>query len=115
MKDCIFCQLAQGKLPSQKLYEGKHIFAIRDINPVAPVHILVISKKHYTNLNDAENDKDLLCETIESIPKIAEIAGVKESGYRVISNVGKNAGPLMQHYHFHIIGGKNLGSKIVAE
>lgn len=112
--DCIFCKIIAGEIPAQKVYETENIIVIKDINPHAPVHDLIIPKKHIESLNkldDAETAADILC----SVKNVAEIEGIKNSGYRLIANTGKNGGQLISHLHFHILGGKNLGPKLVQE
>lgn len=115
MEDCLFCKIAAGEIPSQKVYETENVLAIRDINPQTPIHVLLMPKKHIESLNEAqESDQKLLSELMLAIPKVTEAEGIKNKGYRVIINNGKNAGQLIPHLHFHILGGKHLGPKIVA-
>lgn len=115
MADCLFCKIVAGEIPSQKVYEDENVLAIRDINPQAPIHVLLLPKKHIASLNEAqEPDRELLSDLMLAIPKVAEAEGIREKGYRVILNNGKNAGQLVPHLHFHILGGKHLGPKIVA-
>lgn len=114
MEDCLFCKIINGEIPSDKVYEDEEILAFNDINPAAPVHVLVIPKKHIINVNDLKNeDEALIGRIFAKIPQIAEIKGIKEAGYRVITNCGKDSGQEVMHLHFHIIGGKILGDKIV--
>ena len=114
MEDCIFCKIIKGEIPSTKVYEDDNVLAFKDINPVAPVHVLVIPKVHIQDLNmvDNENQK-YVCECIKAIKEVAKITGIYENGYRVISNVGEDGGQVIPHLHFHVIGGKTLGDKIV--
>ena len=93
MNDCLFCKIIAGEIPSSKVYEDEKVFAFRDINPQAPVHVLVVPKQH-----------------IDSA--IAAAEGLSD-GYRVINNCGKAAGQTVMHLHFHLIGGCELGEKIV--
>lgn len=114
MEDCLFCKIAEGKIPSTKVYEDEEILAFKDINPVAPVHILVIPKKHIASLSHMESGDEVLVGKIYAvINKIAEEQGFKEDGFRVIVNCGKNGGQEVMHLHFHILAGKKLGTKIV--
>lgn len=107
MENCLFCKIVKGEVPSTKIYEDESIYAFKDINPVAPVHILVIPKKHIESLNDIkEEDKDLIGNIFLKIKEIAKAQGIAESGYRVITNCGKDAGQTVMHLHFHILGGK---------
>ena len=113
MSDCIFCKIAAGEIPSTCLYEDDTVFAFRDINPQAPVHFLVIPKTHIESMNDvnAENAA-VVAHCLEVIGGIAEKEGLTD-GYRVISNCGPDAGQTVPHLHFHVLGGKPLGMKIV--
>lgn len=114
MEDCIFCKIIKGEIPSDKVYEDEEILAFRDINPAAPIHILVIPKKHIAMLTDLEKeDEALIGKIYTTINKIAEQEGFKEQGYRVIVNCGKDSGQEVMHIHFHVLGGKKLGDKIV--
>lgn len=114
MEDCIFCKIIKGEIPSNKIYEDDEILAFNDINPVAPIHILVIPKKHITSLaHIKEEDKKIIGKIYNVINKIAEQKGVKESGYRVIVNCGEDAGQEVMHLHFHLLAGKKFGNKIV--
>lgn len=109
--DCIFCKIAQEELPSTKVYENDEILAFKDINPVAPVHILVIPKKHIASLATIEaEDAGMLSRMMLIIRDIATEQGLDENGYRVLSNHGPDSGQLVDHLHFHILGGRKLGS-----
>lgn len=113
MSDCIFCKIAAGEIPSACLYEDENVFAFRDINPQAPVHFLVIPKEHIASVAElnAENSA-IVSKCFEVIAKVALQEGL-ESGYRVISNCGPDAGQTVPHLHFHVLGGKPLGEKII--
>ena len=114
MDNCIFCKIIKGEIPSKKVYEDEDVLAFYDINPAAPIHILVIPKKHIKSLADIEEDDEKLLGKIHMvINKIAEEKGFKEEGYRVIINCGKNGGQEVMHLHFHILAGKKLGEKVV--
>lgn len=114
MEDCIFCKIIKGEIPSTKVYEDEEILAFKDINPAAPIHILVIPKKHIKSLVELEKEDEILIGKIYTvINKIAEQQGVKEKGYRVIVNCGKDGGQEVGHLHFHLLAGKPLGEKIV--
>ena len=113
MEDCLFCKIVKGEIPSTKVYEDEEILAFNDINPVAPVHILVIPKKHIVSLNEIEpEDQMLIGKIFTVIKKIAKEQGFAENGYRVIANCGEDGGQEVKHLHFHILGGKKLGTKI---
>ena len=111
--DCIFCKIIKGDIPSTKVYEDEHVFAFRDINPMAPVHVLVIPKEHIC-CADAVNceNSHYVAKIFEAIPGIAKEAGL-ENGYRIISNCGPDADQTVLHLHFHILGGQKLPSKLV--
>lgn len=114
MDNCIFCKIINGEIPSKKVYEDDEILAFNDINPAAPIHILVIPKKHITSLATMKKEDEKIIGKIYSvINKIAEEQNFKDEGYRVIVNCGKNGGQEVMHLHFHILGGKQLGEKIV--
>ncbi|NLC73004.1 MAG: histidine triad nucleotide-binding protein [Ruminococcaceae bacterium] len=107
--DCIFCKIAAGEIPSQKVYEDDLIYAFRDINPQAPVHILVIPKEHIASSAseiDADNSH-IIGRVFEAIAKIAKQEGL-ESGFRVINNCGEDGGQTVGHIHFHLLGGTKL-------
>ncbi len=113
MKDCIFCKIVKGEIPSKKVYEDEEILAFEDINPVTPVHILVIPKKHICSINELEAEDERIIGKIFSVIKnIAKEQGISEDGYRVVSNCGENGGQEVKHLHFHILGGKKLGTKV---
>ncbi len=114
MNDCLFCKIIKGDIPSDKVYEDEEILAFKDINPAAPIHILVIPKKHISSLIDIEPEDEMLIGKIYSvINKIAEQQGVKEKGYRVIVNCGEDGGQEVMHLHFHLLAGRKLGEKII--
>lgn len=114
MNDCLFCKIIKGDIPSDKVYEDEEILAFKDINPAAPIHILVIPKKHISSLIDIEPEDEMLIGKIYSvINKIAEQQGVKEKGYRVIVNCGEDGGQEVMHLHFHLLVGRKLGEKII--
>ena len=114
MEDCLFCKIIKGEIPSNKVYEDEEILAFYDINPAAPIHILVIPKKHITSLAHLEDgDEKIIGKIYKVIDKISLEKGFKEDGYRVIVNCGKNGGQEVMHLHFHILAGTKLGEKIV--
>ena len=114
MEDCLFCKIIKGEVPSNKVYEDEEILAFNDINPAAPIHILVIPKKHINSLVEIEKEDEILIGKIYGvINKIAEEKGFKENGYRVIVNCGKDAGQEVMHLHFHVLAGAKFGDKIV--
>ena len=113
MEDCILCKIINKEIPSSIVYEDEEIFAFKDIHPVAPVHILVIPKKHIQSIMQIEKeDQNVVGKIYTVIKNIAKQEGVAEDGFRVIVNCGKNGGQEVPHLHFHLIGGKKLGTKI---
>ena len=112
MDNCLFCKIIAGDIPSTKVYEDEYVFAFRDINPVAPVHVLVVPKQHIpcADAVDASNSLyDAKC--FEAIAKIAKAEGL-DNGYRVINNCGEDGGQTVMHLHVHLIGGTDLGIAI---
>lgn len=113
MSDCIFCKIINKEISSTIVYEDEKIIAFKDINPVAPVHVLVIPKKHITSLIELEDeDKNIIGDIYLVINKIAKELGIAEKGFRVIVNCGEDGGQEVKHLHFHLIGGEKLGTKI---
>lgn len=105
MVDCIFCQIAQKKIPVEIVYEDKKIIAFNDVNPKAPVHILIIPKKHIEKLQDiGDNDKELLGDILLVIKKIAKEKKI-DKAYKVQINCGRKAGQIVPHLHFHLLAG----------
>lgn len=106
--DCLFCKIIAGEIPSKKVYEDTKVYAFRDINPQAPVHILIVPKAHIAGADEitAENSSAVAA-VFEAIPKIAELEGLK-NGYRVITNCGEDGCQSVRHLHFHLVGGKKL-------
>ena len=108
-KDCIFCKIAAGEIPSSKVYEDSQVLAFRDIHPQAPVHVLIIPKKHYAALNEmTDKEEVLLGHMVHAAKIIAANEGVARSGYRVTINCGPDGGQVVQHVHLHLLGGRNL-------
>lgn len=112
MSDCIFCKIANGEIPSEFLYEDENVVAFRDLNPQAPVHVLVVPKAHHENFVD-----DVPAETLLSMERavkaVAEKCGVAESGFRCIMNTGAAAGQTVMHLHMHVLGGRGLGEGLI--
>lgn len=115
MEDCIFCKIIKGEIPSEKVYEDDEILAFKDIQPAAPIHVLIIPKKHITNLMEvSEEDSELMKKIVIAIQKIAKQLGVDEKGFRIISNCGPDSGQEVMHLHFHLLAGRTMGPKIVS-
>ncbi|MCG7407853.1 histidine triad nucleotide-binding protein [Paenibacillus sp. ACRRX] len=111
--DCIFCKIIEGSIPSKKVFENEHVVAFHDIGPKAPVHILIIPKKHIATMNDVEGeDFALIGEVHKAAQQIARETGVAETGYRLVNNCGKDSGQLVFHIHYHLLGGESLGDLV---
>ncbi|MBQ3285966.1 MAG: histidine triad nucleotide-binding protein [Ruminococcus sp.] len=109
MSDCIFCKIAAGEIPSNKVYEDDRIIAFHDINPMAPVHVLFVPKEHISSANEINEDNcDIVGHIFSKIPAVAKELGL-ENGYRVVTNCGKEGCQSVMHLHFHLLGGKQLG------
>lgn len=109
MNDCIFCKIINKEIPSKIVYEDEDIFAFSDINPQAPVHILLIPRSHYASLNEVPEDKqDLIGHILLTAKRIAADQGLQESGYRIVLNTGRNSGQEVFHIHFHLLGGRRM-------
>jgi len=106
---CLFCEIIKGNILSKKVYEDDKVFAFEDINPQAPVHILIIPKEHIGSITDLSINNDSLMGYILRISnKIAEDKSVDKSGYRVVVNCGPDSGQAVFHIHFHLLGGRHL-------
>lgn len=113
MENCIFCKIVRGEIPSSKVYEDEMVYAFRDINPQAPVHVLIIPKKHMANILEAAALNDGIMNALTcAIAEVAKIEGVDASGFRVISNCGKDGAQSVNHLHFHLLGGKALSEQM---
>lgn len=111
MSDCIFCKIIEGSIPSTKVYEDEQVLAFRDIQPLAPVHVLIIPKKHIPTMNDVEEqDGALIAAIFAAARRIAKELGVDESGYRLVNNVNADGGQVVYHLHIHLLGGQKLGA-----
>ena len=106
--DCLFCKIIEGDIPSQCLYEDDKIYVFKDIDPQAPVHFLVIPKKHIDSLDTmADEDAELIGYVFKKIRDLAREQGLKD-GYRVVNNIGEDGGQSVKHMHFHVLGGRSL-------
>ena len=113
MSDCLFCKIARGEIPSDKVYEDDDILVFRDIHPQAACHMLIIPKAHVSGLNGLEFAGDaLLASLLRAAGTAAKKAGIDESGYRLVSNCGKDACQSVQHLHFHVLGGEQLSERM---
>lgn len=113
MNDCLFCKIIAGEIPSAKVYEDEYVYAFRDINPQAPVHVLIVPKAHIASADeiDAANSA-AVAHVFEAAAKIARQEGLG-GGYRIINNCGADGGQTVMHLHFHLIGGTKLSEKII--
>jgi histidine triad (HIT) family protein len=110
LSDCLFCKIVEGTIPARKVYEDDSVVAFHDIQPQAPVHLLVIPKKHISTMNEAgPEDETLIGQTVLKAAQIAKEAGLEHSGYRLVNNCGSDSGQLVFHIHWHILGGEKLG------
>jgi histidine triad (HIT) family protein len=106
---CLFCKIAAGEIPSQRVFESENVLAFRDISPKAPVHILIIPKQHIVSIHEVSNSDNFpFSELFEAIHKIAIQENLPERGYRIVSNVGEDGGQTVSHLHFHLLGGRAL-------
>ena len=106
--DCLFCKIIAGEIPSAKVYEDENVYAFRDIQPQAPVHVLVVPRRHICCADAINTDNaQEIAHVFEAIPKIARELGL-ENGYRIINNCGEDGCQTVKHIHFHLLGGKKL-------
>ncbi|HMM20193.1 MAG TPA: histidine triad nucleotide-binding protein [Selenomonadales bacterium] len=107
MQDCIFCKIVKREIPAEILYEDEHLIVFSDIKPAAPVHALVIPKRHITSLMETTPaDAELLSHVMLTIPKLATQLGIAEDGFRMVVNTKDNGGQTVHHIHWHILGGR---------
>ena len=106
MENCIFCKIASGEIPSQKVYEDDKAIAFYDLEPQAPVHVLIVPKKHYDNVTMVDDDA-LMGHLMQVASSVAEQLGVK-AGFRLVINTGKDGGQSVNHLHIHLLGGREL-------
>ena len=111
--DCIFCQIVAGKIPSEILYQDEEVIAFRDINPQAPIHLVIIPKRHIPSLTHlSEEDLTLMGHMVNIANQLARREGIAESGYRLAINCGKEGGQLVPHLHMHLLGGRRLSDEL---
>ena len=110
MENCLFCKIANGEIPSNIVYQDENIVAFVDINPQAPKHILLIPRKHIASIADLTlDDGPILAQLFITAQKVAHEMNIDESGYRLVSNIGRDAGQMVFHLHFHLLGGRKFG------
>lgn len=106
--DCLFCNIVKGQVPSEKVYEDNDVYAFKDVNPEAPVHILIIPKRHIKSVDELEEtDKELVGHIFLVAKKLAK-ENKLENGYRLVSNIGEEGGQSVKHLHFHLLGGRSF-------
>ncbi len=111
--DCVFCKIAAGEIPADILYQDEKMTAFRDINPVAPTHLLIVPKKHIPYLSQlSEAEASLIGDMVNTANQLAKREGISESGYRLVINCGEQGGQLVPHLHIHLIGGRQLSDAL---
>jgi histidine triad (HIT) family protein len=111
--DCIFCQIVVGKVPSDIVYQDEEVVAFRDINPQAPVHLLIIPKRHIPSpAHLSEVESPLIGHMMSTANQLAKVEGISEKGYRLAINCGKEGGQLVPHLHMHLLGGRKLSGAL---
>ena len=114
MQDCIFCKIINKEIPANVVYEDEDVLAFRDIHPMAPVHVLIIPKKHIKSLMEITTEDEKLIGKLHTVIKeVAKQENIETTGFRVINNCGDDGMQVVKHLHFHLLGGKNLGAKII--
>jgi len=114
MSECVFCRIIKGELPSSKVYENDDIVVFKDINPAAPIHVLVVPKVHIESLEALNQDNmEVVPKIHAAILEVTKILGINKDGYRVVVNCGKNGGQTVPHLHYHVLGGAVFNEKIV--
>lgn len=109
MEDCLFCKIVGGKMETNFIYQDEQLVVFKDIKPQAPVHLLIVPKKHISDLNNLKPiDNDLIGHVYQVAKKIAVEQNIDQSGYRVVSNCGQDGGQTVKHIHFHLLGGRVL-------
>lgn len=111
--ECIFCRIISGKIPSEVVYTDDKVIAFKDINPIAPVHFLIIPREHIASLNDVtEQHTALLGHMVQTAKQLAQREGIATKGYRISINTGPQGGQVVQHLHMHLIGGRELSGML---
>lgn len=116
MKDCIFCKIIAGEIPSAMIYQDDDVVAFNDLHPVAPVHVLIVPRHHsgdILELADSEEGRDDMAAVLKAAAQVARITGLAPAGFRLINNCGQDGGQTIRHTHFHLIGGRPFGEKLL--
>lgn len=110
MSECLFCRVLSGELPSNEVASSEHSYAFRDLNPVAPTHVLVIPRIHIENADEIRPEHaEVLADMVATAQQVARQEGVAEGGYRLVFNVGRDTGNSVPHLHLHVLGGRQMG------
>lgn len=110
MSECLFCRIAAGEIPANLVYADEHVVAFRDLRPEAPSHVLIVPRQHVASLAEAgAGEGELLGRVLLAAGEVARREGVADSGYRLVLNTGPDAGQVVMHLHFHLLGGRGLG------
>lgn len=113
MEDCVFCKIVKGEIPCDKVYEDEQILVFNDIHPQAPVHLLIIPKKHIKSIAVmGEQDVALVGQMVNVATRIAAAAGISAKGFRLVTNSGEEGGQIVPHLHWHVLGGRQLGGEL---
>ncbi|MEA3470462.1 MAG: histidine triad nucleotide-binding protein [Thermodesulfobacteriota bacterium] len=113
MEDCIFCKIVRGEIPSTVVYENDEVLAFEDVNPMAPVHVVVIPKRHIATLMDVKGDEmETMGSMLSVVQEVAKIKGIDEKGFRMVINCNEEGGQLVFHLHIHVLGGKRLRDEL---
>lgn len=109
MATCLFCRIADGEIPAARVHEDDRVVAFRDISPQAPVHVLLIPRKHIASLSNLSHDDDLtIGHLVRTSTQVAAREGIGDTGYRLVANCGREAGQSVDHVHFHLLGGRSM-------
>lgn len=109
MDNCIFCKIAKGEIPSKKVFENENVYAFQDLYPQAKIHLLFIHKKHTSHINQMSDDPSTIGDVFKAISSYTHQEGLDREGFRVVTNLGPNAGQTVFHTHFHVLAGEKLG------
>ncbi len=113
MSDCLFCKIVKGKIPCKKVYEDDQVLAFDDIQPMAPVHVVIIPKKHISTLMDIDtHDMGITSNLISAAKEVAKIKGIAENGFRIAINCNDDGGQVIFHLHIHVLGGRKLEDQL---
>lgn len=113
MADCVFCKIVAGEIPCTKVYEDEAVLAFEDIQPMAPVHVVLVPKRHMATIMDMEEaDRNLPAELFAALREVARIKGIDESGFRTVINSNRDGGQIIFHLHVHVLGGRKLADSL---